>query len=338
MRKGLSGLTWLVLILVVLVFTGVIKIPGFATTPTPTPTTKVCPDGTVIAISAACPTPAVTCPSTMQTTVKSAAKNPLAGSLTYTLTNLTFVEADSGEVKSTSDFTVAGSTKSYSTGVALTCGKHYKVYTNPGTNASAQKNFTSCSKDLGTLSSDTLYSDFDCAAASTVEFQAYFNNWSLALDWTEDGLTTNANPMIQGTILTSIIRYRVNTTVNTDSQFGSNELSTYICADFPLTAFAKTDINPDRTDWVEELSLPTFCSNNGYDKAWKIPAVKTTHGERDVKITMKASLGDPTTDIHLYSVDEAYFVGSDGKIKYGTVNDAGTDVGQPNRDIAINLS
>lgn len=341
--KGVSG--WVILIVIVLLLYAWNQ-GMFAAKPVIPATTKVCPDGTVVAITAACPTvPGVTCPSTMQTTVKSTIQNPLAGTLSYVRGNLTFVDAADGSVKSTSDYTVGGASKSYSTGIALTCGKSYIVYTDTGTNASASTNhFAPCSKSLGVIQGDTVYNDMSCPNATEVHFRvfdsAYGNETNTEVDsgWTSERASTTSNTMGTGSTLTMIVRYRVNTSVSSGATFGSDELSTYVCADFELTVFSKTSgITVDRTDWVD-TDLPKWCANAGYDKAWKIPTPKSTHGERDVKISFKADLGNPASDPRFYFVDEAYYIGNDGKIHYSSCNDAGTDLGQTNRFIDINLA
>jgi hypothetical protein len=337
--KGLSGWAWVVIAIIALYFINPGMFPFSAGGSGPT--TKVCADGTVVAISATCPTetPQVTCPSTMQTTIKTAIQNPLSGTLSYEVANLTLVDASDGTVKSTSDFTTRGSTKSYSTGVALTCGKSYKMYTTPGTNASV-KYFASCSKDVGKIEGDTAYVDFACANSTQPEFQVYWSNWSQAsaAGWAKDGYSAGADAVAQNGQITYTLRYRANSTLAGSSQFGNDELSTYVCADFDLSKFSKSSgVTTDRTDWVE-VDLPKYCSNNGFDKAWKIPAIKSTQSERDAKVAIKADLGDPATNVTLVFVDEAYYVGADGKIKSGTVDDSGTDLGQTNRYIGFFLS
>ena len=343
--KGLSGFAWIIIILIVLYLVNPSIFPFAVKPTTTTPTTKTCPDGSVIASTATCPgtTPSVTCPSTMQTTIKTALKNPLAGTLSYTQANLTIVDADSGEVKSISDFAAGGATKGYSTGVALSCGKHYKIYTWPNTNTSTNGNFTSCSKDLGIIDGDTAYIDFECSNATLPEFAVFTSSYANQSGnknndyWVTDVASTDAQAMGTNSVLTMILRYRANSTYSGGSQFGSDELSTYVCADYEMTAFSKSGVTTDRTDWVE-TDLPKWCANAGYDKAWKIPALKTSHGDRDAKITLKADLGNPSTDPRFYFVDEAYYQGSDGKMHYSSANDAGTDLGMTNKYVDINLS
>lgn len=331
MSKGLSGFAWIIMILVVLYLINPSIFP-FATTPT-TPTTPSTPS-----------TPSATCPSTLSTTVKTSIQNTLAGTLSYTRANLTIVESGTGEVKSQSDYTSGGTTKAYSTGVSLTCGKAYKIYTMPGTNASSNGNFTSCSKEIGVIQGDTAYVDFTCPNATQPEFAVFTSSYSNETGnanndyWVKDAASTNAQAMGQNGVLTMILRYRANSTFSGGSTFGSDELGTYVCADYQLTAFSKAQgIAIDRTDWVP-TDLPKWCANAGYDKAWKIPTMKTSHGDRDAKITFKADLGDPTTDPRFYFVDEAYYVGSDGKVHYSSADDSGADLGMTNRYIDINLS
>ena len=331
--KGLSGFAWIVIIIIAVyifqpsIFTNLL-------TRTVTPTTPI-PSG-----------PSVTCPSTMQTTIKTAIKNPYAGSLSYQLANLTIVDANTGEVKDAGDFTVAGTSKTYSTGKALSCGDHYKIYTSSYNNGTAS-NYSSCSKDLGIISGDTFYNDMECVNATEPEFSVFTTAWANETGnanndyWVKDAATTTTQTMGTGSKYTFILRYRANSTYSGGSQFGgySPELSTYVCADYQVAYFSITQgITVDRTDWIDvPVGTVRWCANAGYDKAWKIPALTTKTADQEVRVSLNADLGNPSTDPRIYFVDEAFYTGVDGKIHFGSTDDSGNDLGKTNRYIDLNI-
>jgi hypothetical protein len=231
-----------------------------------------------------------------------------------------------------SEADTAGSTKTYSTGVALQCGQTYTPYVLSGSTVLSAK-FAPV-----VATSGTSMHDYVGQATSDVTFQAYayptLTNETNGAGYTQDFITNNAVDLNAGSSTALKVVYKAN---SASAQFGSNDpaIPPYVCADFLLTKIYKSDVTVNRADWVE-TDLPEYCANNGYEKAWKIPVVK--QDAQEVVITVKAYADTGDNNAKFLWVDSAYTTTGSGMIVANTVDSAGSEVGSTDRYVTLNLS
>jgi len=257
--------------------------------------------------------------------------NKLDAGNSYIAPAVTYALAGSGKAVATitpnTDGTFATSAN------VLNCGEKYKLYIlNSASVVSASSPEFAADEAIERI-------EMTVANSSAVEFAVFSSAYAnQTVGFRTDGVGNITDSLAANGVLTKIVRYRAATGT---AQFGSDELNTFICADFSLARFSITNgVSVDRSDWVV-TTLPKRCSSAGHDKAWRIPAVKATEGERDVKITLRADLGDPvSTDSNprFLAVDEATYRAQDGTVKIGTEDDTATDIGETNVFIELSLA
>jgi hypothetical protein len=285
----------------------------------------------VVPISTTPEVTAAQCPQDLTTDIAARAKNPLAISPTYLAVPVTLFKGDQKVLTAT-----LSSTGDYAT-----------VTTNGECGASDyvlavvnSPNYVAKKVNVPRLTGAIKYVDFDVAPFSEVEFRVFDSSWqSLTDGFVQDVATNTPIALGAGSSADVRIQYRAK---SPNAQFGSDELKSYICADFNLAKYSKDQGVTISGSGVIGLAdtLPKYCAENGYEKAWVISPVKSTEATKEIMVSIKADLGDPTsTDpIKLIWVDEHYFIGNDGRLKSGTSNDASNDVGGVNRYITISVS
>ncbi|MEM5866326.1 MAG: hypothetical protein QXG39_00200 [Candidatus Aenigmatarchaeota archaeon] len=275
------------------------------------------------------PTPP-TCPSDLKTSIQARATNPLATGLTYVAATLYYGKGTQ-VLGSASLLNTGAYTELTASGV---CGaSDYWVATVNDADFVAKK------QNLPQLTGAVQYVDLAIPASCPVEFRVYDSAWvNLTAGWVNDATTAQVS-MGSGETADFRVQYR---TSSSACQFGSDELKTYICVDFNLAKFSKDNGVVISGDGVlgEASELPTYCANNGYEKAYILAPVKSTEGIKELRVSIKADMGDPgsSDDVKLLFIDEHYYQGKDGAIKSGTCDDAGTAVGESDTYITINLA
>lgn len=314
---------WLLVIVGLLVMTGIITVPPITVPPIfkgVQPSLPPAPPKAEIPIG---------CPDDLSTTVKARAKNPLNASLHYVPAPIEYVDLDRN-TRVGGETLTESTTGTYSTGVSLTCGKEYKVM------VVNDASYVAVSKSTGVLSGDTVYVDLDVPQSSEVEFAVYDSGWdNITTPWVQD-TTTSAQTFGSGTVNSYYLKVRAK---SSSAQFGSDELAVWICADFNTAKFSKSN-GVTISGLIASPTLPDYCSANGYDKAWKISAIKSAEGERVYTVTLRADLGDPSSsdDVKFLFVDEHYYTKLDGTKTFGTADDSLADVGETNRYVTFDIA
>jgi len=263
------------------------------------------------------------------------ARNPANSSLEYTAATVTYLM--DGKKVGTLSLNSDGTYKAGSD--ALVRGETYEIrVVNSDTHASiAPYRFVADQAKV--------YVDLEIPETGTVEFAVYdttYNN--LTSGYVSDASTNSATTIGSGGTGTWIIRARVDDAVSA-ADFGSRDPArpVYICADFNLAKYQKSDVVLSSSDVaVSEVSvLPTYCGNNGYDKAWKLGSnIRGDRAYYEFVLQAKASLGDPgaTDDIKLVIVDSADVQKTDGSIVVDTVDSSGSDAGETNKYIQLEVA
>jgi hypothetical protein len=273
-------------------------------------------------------------PSTGTSTVSATYRNTDNSTLYYLAATVVYAQ-DGRQI--TSETLTGGLTKSVSTGKSLNFGQSYDAYV-------LSSSVTNSKKFTFVADSPTKALDLEGTAASQAEFQLLTTSLGnltvgdgTAGSFGQDETALTTTTLGAGETTTRIIRYRAKTS---NAQFGSEDtaLPAYVCAYFPLSKFNLGDVVVDRSDWTP-VSMPKYCADNGYLKAWQIPAVRSASGEQDVKTTIKA-YADPGAgnDVKFMFVDSAYYTSASGQIVAGSIDDAGSDVGSTNRYVTVDMS
>ena len=280
----------------------------------------------------------ISCPDDGTTDLNVRAKNPLNSSLDWVGATVYYADAN-GLVLGSAALNSDGTFKTVST--STSCGGTYNLY------VLSNSNYVSESvKDVKLEGARTVIYDGKTAEgvdmsipkSTDVEFEVFDSSYNNETSgWVQDATTNVAHTLGAGDSDTVILKYRAK---DSAAQFGSDELPVYVCADFDLAKFSKTNgVTVSGADWTVASTLPKYCAENGYEKAWIIKPVKSSDGEQTATINIRADLGDPgaSDDIKLMFVDSAYYQGSDGTVKSGTSDDSANDVGATNRYITINV-
>jgi hypothetical protein len=273
----------------------------------------------------------VQCPQDLTTDIAARAKNPLAISPTYLAAPVTLFKSDQKVLTTT--LTSTGDYATVTTNGECGASDYSLVVVN-------SPSYVAKKVSVPRLTGAIKYVDFDVAPFSEVEFRVFDSSWSpLTTGFVQDVATDTAISLSAGSSADVRIQYRAK---SPNAQFGSDELKSYICADFNLAKYSKDQGVTISGAGVVGLAdtLPKYCAENGYEKAWVINPVKSTEATKEIMVSIKADLGDPTSadSIKLIWVDEHYFIGNDGKLKSGTSDDASNNVGGVNRFITISVS
>jgi hypothetical protein len=280
------------------------------------------------------PTPTekpVTCPQDLTTDIAVRARNPLSISPTYLAAPVTLFKGDQKILTAT--LTSTGDYATITTSGVCGASDYVIAVVNSG-------DFVAKKVNVPQLSGAIQYVDFDLPASSEVEFRVFDSTWrNLTPDWVQDVATNPPITLGAGQSADVRIQYRAK---SPNAQFGSDELKSYICLDFNLAKYSKANgvILSGAGIIGEATEMPKYCAENGYEKAYVIKPVKSTESIKELLLTIKADLGDPSTtdSIKLIFVDEHYYIGNDGKLKVGTSDDASVDVGEINRFIIISVA
>ena len=288
------------------------------------------------------------CPDDKSSTVSIVARNPqnTTGTI-YNAPTVSWVQSD-GKTFLTEAGT-AGSTRSPSTGDSLNCGEEYRAII-ADTSSFVGSSKISYVDPVSKVTFDNVRSFVANGAAMTIEIEsipigevqymitdASGNNLTVSAtaptasgDGWCSGCTTSANQaMSSGDTLSRELKLRVN---GSGTGVGSEESPNYICFDFTLTAFSRSN-GIVVTGLQESPTLPAFCSADADEKAYVAPALRATAGEYIYPLKIYNDLTsavDGDNVIYQY-VDSAYFTGGDGSIKIGTADDALTNVGWTQR-------
>ena len=276
----------------------------------------------------------VSCPTTLATTLKTRVRNPLNSSLNYIAAPLSYVGSDN-KMKAT-DTGLSTTTGTWSTGAAITCGV---AYTAKVVNSAS---FIAVSRDVGVLSGDIVYNEMEGSPSGQLVFwigDSNFNNQTSGVGdggdngWAQDTTTTAQTfGAAAGASASYVLKAKVNSTA---AQFGSDSLSTYVCADFDTAIYSKA--NGVIISGLQEVPVSGICSTSGYDKMWKLAGpLKANAGEYVWTVSVKNDLAAASNkDVKFYFVDEHFYTGIDGTIKGGTQDDNSADVGETNNYVTI---
>ena len=325
MKGKAAGWKWLVggalAVLAFLWITGNLEIPSIPSF-RPAPAAVVQPEPTEVPEGIRCPTDL-----TVDLNVR--AKNPLNASLEWV--GATIYYAQDGISLGSATLNTDGTYKTITSGAE--CGEYYDLYT------LNDADYVAVSKKGILAQGASVEVDLEIPKSTDVEFKLLDNTYTdvngTSGFYKDVTVPSTAISFSSGDVKTYYLKVR---TVSGAAQFGSDELPVYICADFNLAKFSKS--NGVIISGATPVELPTYCAINGYDKAWMIEPIKSTEGERTYTITIRADLGDPGTsdDIKFLFIDSHYYLGNDGTIKWGTADDTGTAVGESDRWIVVNLA
>lgn len=153
--------------------------------------------------------------------------------------------------------------------------------------------------------------------------------------------TTDAQTFGQGDSYTYHLQFQINSSGQYGA-FGSNDpaLNTYLCFDFNAGAMSKSNGVVVAGATAMSAVPSGGPSNDGFDKCYVVPALKSTDGIRDYTLTLWADLGNPgsSDDVTARLYDEQWFVGANGQMKTGTLDDASADVGATNVGLTIQIA
>ncbi len=251
---------------------------------------------------------------------------------------------DTGVVKAT--YTTPTDGTYATTANVLECGKEYKVGVVNSPVYSAKMS------PYMTANGAKMQYYIEGSNSSEVQFLiytlAYANETSPSGVWKQDVTSSTNNVLDSGGTLT--MRFDIQTSSGS-AVFGSDDYITetdtgvsgkaFVCADFNLAKYSKGDITISYPGIVRELAtLPEFCSVNAYEKAWEIKSLAASDGTLSGTVTITASLGDPSDadNVKFIWLDNSYYIGTDGKLKVGTVDTAGVDTSETNRYFIINIT
>lgn len=275
------------------------------------------------------------CPDDGTTTLLMRAKNPLNNTADWLSSATVYVSTPGGDPQFSEALNEATGGVFDDDETSPSCGNSYVVHTkNDG-------NYVYAEQPTGVIGGANQEVTLNVARSSEVEFYVFDEAGdNQTTTWVQDTISTTAEAMSSGSVLTYEIKYRAKTG---SAQFGSDLTSkapTWICIDADPTKYSKTNgvtisgggAHSRTTD------LPKYCADNGYEAAYKIPPVRSTDGSKSILVTVRADLGDPTTDVKLMFVDSHAFEGGDGMHHVGTADDASSGVGETDRYVTINIS
>lgn len=151
--------------------------------------------------------------------------------------------------------------------------------------------------------------------------------------------SVNDTAISSGGSNTWIVRVR---NANASAQFGSSDTvnrPTYVCLDFDLSkySYGSVTVTGDGILGVAP-TLPTYCGNNGYEKAYHIEPILNDRAYYELRVNAKADLADPSTDVKLIWVDTVDTTAQDGSVIQSSVTSTGGDAGETNRYISLGVS
>ena len=277
---------------------------------------------------------ALACPDDGTTDLNTKARNPLNASADFVPVTLYYSDMNWNLMGSATQLTT-GNYKQ--TATTTKCGEQYRLFTKD------DSNFVFAQKVTPVLTGSGVEVDMVVPRSTDVQFKAFDENGdNQTSGYVQDTTTTTAESLSSGGVLVYKILYQAKTSA---SQFGSDDPSapTYICIDANPAKFSKSNgITLSGSGIFEKIStnLPKYCSDNGYESAYRISPVKSTDGTREMYVTIRADLGDPgaSDDVKLMFVDSHAYLSSTGLVKVGTADDSASDIGETNRYITINLA
>jgi hypothetical protein len=272
------------------------------------------------------------CPDDGTTDLNTKLRNPLNSTADYLTATLYWSDLLNNEISSVAQLGTGAYKQSSTT---TECGKKYKIYTkNDGAYVYAEKT-------TPVLQGSGILVDMDVPRSSELEFKAFDENGdNQTSGYVQDTITSTAEAMASGGNL--VYKVLVRTKV-ASAQFGSSMSTapTYICVDADPSKFS-TSSGVSLSGSIGAVkgtdALPKYCSDNSYESYWIIPPVKSSDGTKEMYVTIRADLGDPTTDVKLMFVDSHKFLGGNGRTAIGSSDDSATETGETNRYITINLS
>lgn len=292
------------------------------------------------------------CPDSGLSDIRARLYNPLNSTLDYVPDQTVYIYSGNSEA-------VPSITSNYnwaSSGTDPKCPGTYTLYTLPG-NASGSAGWanaiTSCMKtayvDGASSGEDFLIACPRSSALKIRVIDSSYNNVThgVAADqadaegWcTVDCAFATAKAVSSGQTLNYKIQAQTNVSM---AQFGSEGMGVILCADFDTSKFSKSSgisVTGGGASVLANVPEGTVFSTASCDKAWKVNTIKSTDGIITYDISLKADLGDPTTDIVWYLFDEGYFRGTTagGPISKGYNDYAGNDLGNYNQKITFDLS
>lgn len=286
------------------------------------------------------------CPSTGLTTMYARVTNPLNSSGQYVAAKLYVVDAVTGKVFTSSSGTQDGNYASLSAN--LPCGGTYKVIAIGNTSVQAATGsrtvyVESSGVPTGTTQSNgaNVYVDMAVPLASALEFKVTDNNYNnmygTSTAWQINNATANKTLWTQGTDGTW---YITATVANSSAQYGSNAkvLGGVICASFATTFYNK-DTMTLTGGGATPIALPTYCADQGYNKAWSIsPITGQTVFTFYVKADKAAPTGATGTSPILYVFDNAGFLKADATLGVDIADQNDGLVGQTDNYVQIGIS
>lgn len=262
-------------------------------------------------------------------------KNPtrLNSTADYLAGTLYWAKADSGEEVSSVAQLATGAFKQSST--TTKCDSSYVLYTkNDGA-------YVFCEKETGPLHNGNNEFVIECPRSSELEFYAFDNAGdNQTAGWVQDTITTTAEAVGSGGTLSYKYLVRAKTA---GAQWGSSQkdkAKTYACIDADPSKFSKSSGVAINCKGHKKGTgeLPKICSENGYESYYVVDPIGADDGELECKVTIRADLGDPTTDVKIYYTDDHAFTSSGVGYSIGTSDTSASGVGETDRYITINLS
>ena len=263
------------------------------------------------------------CPDTLTTNLKVAARNPLNASLEYLAATFKIVDPTSNQIIGT----VTGSSSGLGSATSVECGRTYVLYyLGDGTYTSVKKTVTANG------ATEEVY--IDLPKSSELQYTVYKAYSNITQEWGQD-VTTSTQTFNSGTTETYTVKIRVK---DSAAQFGADGLTVYLCADFNTAKFSKT--NGVIVSGLSTIDVPSGLQAQGMDKCWVMTPIKSTEGERELSIQLKADLGDPgaSDDVTFYIYDSQYYQKNDGTIGIGPTDDAYSLVGEVDRAFTFDIA